>query len=215
MGEKWEDKRERCEEGGVIKGVLSGFVMFHYTTDNTRLIAKQPGSPHRHFHRLRSRLPGRVRDGKRVSGGPLGRDMETPGVRGPNCCVGWIEGDGLGVGNVVANLRGFATADDGRRNIKGADGQVRASKYFNLFAIFLAALLGLAFCIASFDLAVRVVTRKKDKDDISGNDSDGDERVEERILERRFARNLRVRIHGAPAGRFGPRRFCLGENPDG
>ena len=74
--------------------------------------------------------------------------MKAARMRGPDLRLRRIKGDGLGIGHVVANLRGFAAANDGGGNVEGADGEFCASKYFNLFAIFLAALLGLALCIA-------------------------------------------------------------------
>ena len=98
-------------------------------------------------------------------------------------------------------------ADDGGGNVEGADGQVRASKYFNLFAIFLAALLGLTLRVAALNLALRVITRKKDKDNISSNDNDADGGVEEGVLEGGFARDLRGQDSWSTCRKIGPRRL--------
>ena len=101
-------------------------------------------STDRKFDALGRRFSGRILYCERVGGGFPGRDVQAAGVGGPDFADGRIDLDGLGVGDVVAELRGFPGVDGARRNVEAADGQVRSSQLFDGAAVFFAALLGLA-----------------------------------------------------------------------
>jgi hypothetical protein len=75
------------------------------------------------FDGLRDLIPRGVDDGKRVRGGFSGRDVQASRVGRPDFAGGRIESDSLGVGDVIAELRGFAGMDCGGRDIKAADGK--------------------------------------------------------------------------------------------
>ena len=59
----------------------------------------------------------RIGDGQCISGGFSWRKVETAGMRGPDFSGGRIQGDDVGVGDVVAKLGLFAAMHDGGRNV--------------------------------------------------------------------------------------------------
>ena len=63
---------------------------------------------------LGHRFSGGILNGESVSGGFPGGDVEAAGVGGPDVAGGRIKRDGFGVGDVVAELRGFSRADGAR-----------------------------------------------------------------------------------------------------
>ena len=81
-----------------------------------------------HLHVVRGRFSFGVSDGKRVGGGPLGRDLETPRVRRPHFRHWRIETDGLRVDDVVADLCGCAAPDYRGIGVKLADAKAWATK---------------------------------------------------------------------------------------
>src|SRR5258705_13970104 len=80
------------------------------------------------FDGLRDLIPRGVDDGKRVRGGFSGRDVQASRVGRPNFAGGRIESDSLGVGDVIAELRGFAGMDCGGGGKKGGAWKVRPAQ---------------------------------------------------------------------------------------
>jgi hypothetical protein len=117
-------------------------------------------------------------------------------VRRPDVAGGGIESDGLGVGDVVAELCGFAGVDGSGGDVEAADGKFGAAQLLHGKAIFLAALFVLAvLCLALVLLAgfIARVENVRDVKDYAQNQQGG---IEKWILERRFRGRGSFGIHG-------------------
>ena len=79
------------------------------------------------FDALGDRFPGCILNGQSIGGGFSGRNIQASGVGRPDRAGGRIESDGLGVGNVVAKLSGFAVVDGARRDVEPTDGEFGAA----------------------------------------------------------------------------------------
>jgi len=66
---------------------------------------------------------GRASDGQGVSSCFLWRYVEAAVVRRPDFRDRGFEGDGLGIGDVVAELGALAGLDDGGGDVEGANGE--------------------------------------------------------------------------------------------
>src|ERR1700758_3228733 len=107
---------------------------------------------------LGNRFAGSISDGKGVSGCFLGRKFEAPVMRGPNLASSRIERDGLGIGNVVAQLCGFTPTDDGGRNVKSVNGKFGTAQLFDGGTITGALLFSGFFRVAAFQFAIGFVS---------------------------------------------------------
>jgi len=105
---------------------------------------------------------------------------------GPDLTRGRIERDSFGVGNVVAELRGFSPVNRTRRNVEAPDGEFRAAQLFNCEAVVLTALLGLALLYFLLVLSVGFVPRKEDVRDVEKDAKNQERRIEKGILEGGF-----------------------------
>lgn len=146
--------------------------------------------------RLRERFAGSVGDGESVSGCFLWRKIETTSVRRPNGASGRIEGDGFGVGNVVAKLGGLAAMNDSGRNVESTDGEFVAAEFFDSGAIVGALLLGLLLGDAVLVRAIRFVAGGKEDSDVRKNGDENNCGIEITTLEDGFL-GRRLRIHTA------------------
>ena len=104
---------------------------------------------------------------------------------GPDFAGGRIEGDGFGVGDVVAELRGFAGVDNRRRSVKRANREFRATESFDCGLVIGAALFG-GFCsILLLDGTVGRVAGEQDKGEVERHAERGDAGIENRFSEKR------------------------------
>lgn len=79
------------------------------------------------FDGLGDLISGGVRNRESVGGGFPRGDIQAAGVGRPDLAGRGIESDNLGVGDVVAELRGFAGVDCSGRDVEAADGEFRAA----------------------------------------------------------------------------------------
>jgi len=140
------------------------------------------------FDALGHRFSGRILYGEGVGGGFPGGDVQAAGVGGPDVADRRIERDGLGVGDVVAELRGFPGVDGAWRNIEAADGQLRTAQLFDREAVFFAALFGLTLLYFPLVLLTGFVPRVENVRDVEKDAKNQERRIEKGILEGRFGR---------------------------
>ena len=145
-------------------------------------------STDREFDALGHRFSSRIGYGEGVGGGFPGGDVQAAGVGGPDVARWRIERDALGVGDVVAKLRGFPGVDGARRNVEAADGQFRTTQLFDGEAVFFAALFGLTLLYFPLVLLTGFVPRVENVRDVEKNAKNQERRIEKGILEGRFGR---------------------------
>lgn len=103
-------------------------------------------------------------------------------MRRPDFANWGIQGDALGVGYVVAELRGFTGADGARRDIEAADGKLGAAQLFDGEAIVFAALLGLAgFCLP-LELLARFVSGEENVGNVKRHSKNCERRIKDWVL---------------------------------
>src|SRR5271156_848361 len=107
---------------------------------------------HLEFNGLRGGFSGGVADGEGIGGGFVGRKIEAAIVRGPDFPDRGIEGDGFGVGYVVAELRGLAAMNGSGGNVESADSEFAAAELLDGSAVVFAALLSGFFGVAALVL---------------------------------------------------------------
>ena len=117
-------------------------------------------------------------------------------MRRPDFAFGRIECYGFCVGNVVAKLRGFAAMHGCRRQVQAADGEFGATELLDGFAIVFATLLGGFFDGTAFESAIRFVAGDEDVSDVGDDGEDYDRRIQVRIFQRGFLRNVWIWSHG-------------------
>jgi hypothetical protein len=116
-------------------------------------------------------------------------------MRRPDLADRRIESDRLGVGDVVAELSGFAGVNGTRGNIETADGEFRATELLDGEAIVFALLLGLALLCFPLEFLVGFVARVENIRDIKKYAEDDQGRIEEGILKGGFRRRGRLGNH--------------------
>jgi hypothetical protein len=119
---------------------------------------------------------------------------------GPDRSSGGIQSYGLGVGNVVAELRGFAGGDGGRRDVEAADGEFRAAQLLDGEAILFAALFGLAFLRLALVLPTGFIPDVENVRDVKDYAKNHQGRIEKGIFERGFPGRGSFGIHGFTQG---------------
>ncbi len=105
---------------------------------------------------------------------------------GPDLTGGRIELNRFGVGDVVAELRGFSPVNRTGRNVQAADGKFGAAQLFDGEAVFLTALLGLTLLYFLLVLSAGFVPRKEDVRDVEKHAKNHDGGIEKGILEGGF-----------------------------
>jgi|SRR5271165_3675352 len=111
-------------------------------------------------------LSGSVGNREGIPGGFFWREVDAAGMRGPDFAFGGIEGDGFGVGNVVAKLCLFAATNQRRRNINRTNGEFPTAKLLDGAAIVLTVFDGLLFSVALFELAIGFIACEQNEGDI-------------------------------------------------
>ncbi len=161
---------------------------------------------HLEFDGLRGGFSGGIADGEGIRSGFVGRKIEAAIVRGPDFPGRRVEGDGFGVGYVVAELRGLAAMNGGGGNVESADGEFAAAELLDGSAIVFAALLGGFFGVAALVLTIGIVAGEEKDGNV---DNDGEEDysgVEIRILEDGFLRGW-LRVHAMDLSKGGNDRI--------
>jgi hypothetical protein len=148
------------------------------------------------FDGLGDGFPRRILDRKRVGGGFSGREIQAAGVRRPDLAGRGIERDGFCVGDVVAELRGFAGVDEGRGDVEAADGEFGAAQLLDGEAILFAALFILALLCLPLVLLARFIASEENVRDVKDYAKNQEGGIEKRILERRFRGSGSLEIHG-------------------
>jgi len=143
-------------------------------------------------------MTGGIGDGQGVDCGFGGREFEATGVSGPDVAVGRIQSDGLGVRDVVAEIRGFATSNRGRSDVEGANGEFGTAELLDGAEVILAALLGLFFGIAAFQCAVGFIARKENVANVSGDRNQKDRGIEKGAFPKELLRDWQIGIHLLP-----------------
>jgi hypothetical protein len=149
------------------------------------------------LHTLGGGFSGRIFDRESVGRGFPGRDVQATGVRGPDSAGGRIELDGLGIGDVVAELCRFSGVYGARRNVEASDGQFRTTQLFDGEAVFFSALLGLALLYFPLVFLAGFVARIENIRDVKKDAKNQERRVEKWILEGGLRRRGRFGNHGA------------------
>ena len=105
---------------------------------------------------------------------------------GPDLAGGWVEGDGLGVGHVVAKLSGLAGADGGGGDVESADSELGPTELLDGGAVVGETLFGGFLRVAAFECTVGFVTGNDDENGVRRGDREGGEHDEGAWLEAEF-----------------------------
>jgi hypothetical protein len=140
------------------------------------------------LNRLGGGLAASAGDGEGVGGGFFRRNIKAARVRRPNLADGWIHGDSFGVGDVVAELGRFAGEDGDRRQVEGANGQLRAAEFLKGGKITGTALFRGSCGVAVRDGAIRVPAGEQNKGQIEGRGKGNNDRENKQSLQGSFWR---------------------------
>ncbi len=144
-------------------------------------------------------IAGSVGNGEGVGSGFFWGEIEAAVVRGPDFAFRRVERDGLGVGDVVAELGFFAAMDGRTGDIESAEAEFGAAELFDGAAVVFAALFKLFFFGALFEIASGLVAGVDGVTNIGGEKEDKCAGVEEGIFERGFYGGFRGGVHfGVP-----------------
>ena len=111
-------------------------------------------------------FPGGIGDSEGVGRGAFGCEVDAAGMGRPDFGYGRIKRHGFCVSDVVTELRGVPGVDGRRRQVKGANGEIRASQLIDCLDVVFMAFFGLLGSGAFFKQEERFVAGKEDIADV-------------------------------------------------